>query len=155
MNQPELENIVRTALKFLVENDSYLLKSSVNERSVTSKLSGYMQQLLPSFNVDGEYNRHGSDIKRLIIDYEKPRAKLVIPDIVVHNRGNDDNNILVIEVKLLPLISKIDDIKLKEFTKHDGIYRYNHGLFIGFNKLNSPLLVWYQDGKQLEIALDR
>jgi hypothetical protein len=34
-----------------------------------------------------------------------------------------------------------------EFTKLDGAYHYQLGLFIGFDELREPQLVWFQDGQ--------
>ena len=87
----------------LKKNDWKLLKSDVNERSITHKLAIYLQENFPNFDVDCEYNRDGLDPKMLnlpvsnILDNDT-EAKTVFPDIIIHERGTK-NNILVIEVK--------------------------------------------------------
>ena len=48
--------IIRTLEKFLKE-DSYLSDVDANERSQTHKIAEYLQQILPGYNVDCEYNR--------------------------------------------------------------------------------------------------
>ena len=79
---------------------------------------------------------------------EEPRK--VYPDIVVHIRKSDDNNLLVVEAK--PKRSKkvpdCDSAKLTAFTDSRGKYRYQYGLFIGFDRLNKPQMQWYVDGEQ-------
>jgi hypothetical protein len=148
MEQRKIETIVLTSLKKLLESNTFLLEYGVHEQVVTQKLAAYIQQQLPSLSVDCEYNKHGLKTKRL------PRTingsdKAVRPDIVVHTPGNDDSNLLVIEAKLnAATVPESDDIKLQEFTKPDGDYKYRFGLFIGFNKLATPQLVWYVDGHQ-------
>lgn len=49
--------IIRTLEKFLKE-DSYLSDVDANERSQTHKIAEYLQQILPEYNVDCEYNRN-------------------------------------------------------------------------------------------------
>lgn len=60
----------------------------------------YLQGLFPTHDVDVEYNRHETDPKRLqgLEECETSDGR-VFPDIVVHRRGVDDRNLLVIEVK--------------------------------------------------------
>lgn len=48
--------IIRTLERFLKE-DSYLSDVDANERSQTHKIAEYLQQILPGYNVDCEYNR--------------------------------------------------------------------------------------------------
>jgi hypothetical protein len=150
MEQRELEAVVSTSLRRLFEKDAFLLEHGVHERSVTHKLAEYIQQELPSLNVDCEYNKHGLSTKRLPRIVNHTNKELVYPDISVHLRGNDGSNLLVIEAKpkRTAIVPEFDDIKLQEFTKSDGDYKYRVGLFIGFNKLATPQLVWYNDGHQ-------
>lgn len=49
--------IIRTLEKFLKE-DSYLSDVDANERSQTHKIAEYLQQILPEYNVDCEYNKN-------------------------------------------------------------------------------------------------
>jgi hypothetical protein len=61
------EKILAT-LNVLLSQDAHLLKNDVNERSITHKLAEYIQQVTPDWNVDCEYNKHGTDTKRLGMD---------------------------------------------------------------------------------------
>ncbi len=49
--------IIRTLERFLKE-DSYLSDVNANERSQTHKIAEYLQQILPEYNVDCEYNKN-------------------------------------------------------------------------------------------------
>lgn len=49
--------IIRTLERFLKE-DSYLSDIDANERSQTHKIAEYLQQILPEYNVDCEYNKN-------------------------------------------------------------------------------------------------
>jgi len=137
------------AIQFVRARDSFLLESAANERSVTHKLAEYLQQEFPDYNVDCEYNRHGLLTKLLPRECESQTHEYVYPDVVVHVRGNDDSNLLVIEAKLgkKPTVPVCDAAKLKGFTKPDGDYHYQLGLFIGFDGVRDPQLVWFRDGR--------
>lgn len=98
--------------------------------------------------MDCEYNRHGLATKLLPRQCQGTDQNYVFPDIIVHVRGDDDSNLLVVEAK--PRVEwpvpECDAAKLMEFTRPDGEYRYRFGLFVGLNELQSPQLVWYQRG---------
>lgn len=62
----------------------------------------YLGQVFPGRDVDVNYNRHGRDPKQIGIPEECGRGGgrgRVTPDVIVHQRGNDDHNLLVIEIK--------------------------------------------------------
>jgi hypothetical protein len=102
--------------------------------------------------VDCEYNRHIDGVKkhrisqelRDIVSKAKRKAKRtsddagyyvfsVAPDIVVHKRGDDSLNLLVVEVKKLSNreIREYDDLKLNCFTKQgDDEYGYDIGFVV-------------------------
>jgi hypothetical protein len=153
MNKDQLVGAVTIALRLLLKNDAFLLEYGANERSITHKLAEYLQQLLSSHHVDCEYNRHGVESKRLPRHCRERDKDYVYPDIVVHLRGTDEDNLLVIEAK--PTwdtrvgVPECDRVKLQEFTKPNAEYRYEFGLFIGFNRLAEPRLVWFNDGAEL------
>lgn len=137
----------------LFKNDVFLLENEVHERSVAHKLAEYLQQQFFGWHVDCEYNRHGIDIKKLSRKCDGEYKEYVYPDIVIHHRGYD-SNLLAIEIKPRKFknIDECDNAKLIEFTEPKGKYKYQLGLFIGFNGLNKPpQIVWYKNGKQYKI----
>lgn len=142
------EKVARSLMQ-LRARDQFLFEHSVHERSITHKLAEYLQQEFPNYHVDCEYSKHGLATKVLPRECEERAMEYVYPDIVVHIRGNDDRNFLIVEAKLGTHISvpECDAAKLIEFTKQGGEYRYQLGLFIGFDKMRDPQLVWYQDGR--------
>lgn len=148
----EIKEGLFVALDQLFKNDVFLLENNVHERSVSHKLAEYLQQFFPSYHVDCEYNRHGINTKILPRKCNGKNKEKVFPDIVIHHRGYDDN-LLVIEIKpkKSTAVDKCDKAKLVEFTKSDGEYKYQLGLFVGFDHLNKPQIVWYKDGKQEEV----
>ena len=120
-----LHEKVKLALcDFFVEDDD-LLQRNVNERSITHKLAEYLQRQFEGLKVDCEYNRRGKDPKTL--------QKRIFPDIIVHDRGDSDNNRLVIEVKKSAAgpVTR-DEEKLRGLTSSDG-YHYTLGLLLVFD----------------------
>lgn len=87
----EVLTAVRT--RFLAR-DRFLLSTKAHERTVTHRVAVYLEQLLPGWHVDCEYNRQGvsPDPKS---DGEGNR---VFPDVIVHIRGKK-RNLLVLEAK--------------------------------------------------------
>lgn len=85
----------------LFARDGHLLEYGAGERAVVAKLASYLAQLFRGFDVDVEYNRHGLDPK--VVDLPAGcrggGRRRVYPDIIVHRRGNDRANLLVVEVK--------------------------------------------------------
>jgi len=120
-----------------------------SERSIAHRLAVYLERELREVGivednglivVDCEYNRHLEGLKRqrispdLLDTVKKARRKArklsddsgdyyisVAPDIVVHQRGQDTLNLLVVEMKKKsnPEIPEYDKEKLKCFTKRD------------------------------------
>lgn len=152
ISDDEIKSRFFVTLDQLFKNDAFLFESGANERSIAHKLAEYLQHQFNGWHVDCEYNRHGLDPKRISgiesCEVEKS-SNLVLPDIIIHHRDADDN-LIVIEIKSNKSdnVDKCDDAKLKEFTKLNGDYKYQIGLFIGFNELCEPWIVWYKDGRQ-------
>ena len=150
-----LHEKVGNALRDFFCEDKDLLCRDVNERSVTHKLAEHLQRQFKGLKVDCEYNRHRIAVKRLNVDLVRAEHEctethcakdpMVYPDIVVHERGCDRNNLLVIEVKKsnarVTSNAICDQAKLREFTKPKpkGEYGYKLGLFLEFDVGNKKM----------------
>jgi len=126
------------------ENDSDLLVRNNHEITISSKLAQYLFNEFKEYNVDCEYDKH--------IDQEKYNTELnqnIRPDIIIHKRGTDENNLVYIEIKTdHNRESRIFDLeKIKSMTKQ--VNKYKLGLFIDFNreKENSNI-IFFKDGKE-------
>lgn len=151
ISDDEIKSRFFVALDQLFKNDAFLFEGDVHEKSISHKLAEYLQQESPGWHVDCEYNRHGLHKKRIpgIENCEADRSSdLVLPDIIVHHRNTHDN-LFVVEIKPRKnkTVDQCDNAKLSAFTNQDGDYKYQLGLFIGFDKLNEPQIVWYKNGK--------
>lgn len=109
VEQSDVETRIIHAREKLLKREGFLLENDVNERSITHKLAQYLEEEFPGWDVDCEYNRVGTDltikrIKRLDFCAEQCRtddtnAQTVYPDIIVHHRGEENENLLAIEAK--------------------------------------------------------
>lgn len=135
-NEEEIYEKVKAALMTFFKEDKVLLDKNTSERSISHKLAEHLQQQFPLLKVDCEYNRHEDAIKKLqyghveSITPDDLEAKTVFPDVVVHKRGSDERNLLVIEIKksISGQHHGPDLEKLKAFTGNQ--YRYEVGLFL-------------------------
>ncbi|WP_206597681.1 hypothetical protein [Pseudomonas syringae] len=124
---------VAHALSQLLDEDHDLLGIDANERSITFRFAMYLQQHFPGWTVDCEYNRDGTDPKRLghlelYPDSEDDEAKTVFPDVIVHRRGTRQNH-LVLEFK--KSTSRVDRrIDLRKLQGYKQQLGYEHALFV-------------------------
>jgi len=147
----KIQKVVENCLETFMKKDIFLLEHDVDERTVSHRLAFYLQSEIPEIHVDCEYNREGFEIKKISgPKWIKPRN--IYPDIIVHERGSNSSNILIVEVKKYGNRDiENDEIKLKAFTSEQ--YHYNFGLLVVIytkeNSKNDPILRWFKDGKEI------
>jgi len=166
-SQSEVEYIVKKCLDEFLEKDFALLQYDVSERAITHKLAEYLQDCFPKWNVDCEYNRNSElreymkkklyilkDKRWIGLDEDERLAISPYPDIVVHHRGNNNENLLIVEVKKRKSRAdhNYDHEKLAAFTGNSkwNKYHYKYGVFILLDtgeKPQEPELTWFVDGK--------
>ena len=138
-----LKEAIDVALKTLYEKDKYLItnhndrienESHVSERGIVFRFGIYFQNELQKdfseYNLDAEYNR---DIcaKKTLPEY--PNGSY--PDLILHKRGDNRFNLLVMEFKTWwnSDISR-DEEKLKAFMDKNGEYNYEYGASVILGK---------------------
>lgn len=135
-------NLISKACNKLYQKDKYLIvngrhnQNHVSEMSIVFRLGIYLQQLmdedevLKEYNLDCEYNRNMDDCKRLP-EFENGTR----PDLIIHQRGTNRKNLLVLEFKTW-WDSNIDtDLrKIDNFIYKHGKYHYKYGMSIIFEK---------------------
>ena len=142
MNLQEIKEKVIIALQCFYANDAYLIDKNVHERALTFRLGIYLQILFSSWDVDCEYNRnyqtaHNNKLLSGRCDKEPRfnckdcgdrRKCTVFPDIIIHQRGTDQN-LLVIEAKCNADVQQIDNDKEKiKAYLDEPTLRYQYGL---------------------------
>ena len=165
----EIKEKVRKSLYLLWDNDKCLLSIDASERSITHRLSTYIEREFREYNVDCEYNREGNDTKRYreIVDQlnraeinaDDTEAKPAFPDIIIHKRGNNEDNLLVIEVKKYcgnhTEVDEKDKSKLEAFTAQNQFrYKYGIALQIPVNGKSTARLWWFAQGKEISSEPD-
>jgi hypothetical protein len=172
----DIKSRVDRAIQELYRQDHFLLEKYVSERSITHRLAMYLQPLFPEYHVDCEYNRNIEEgrgaskgisilattamsmFRERLEKRQLEEAILEVstfPDIIIHRRGHNRENILIIEAKKnnSTIPNSYDEMKVKAFTgtENEPRYRYQWGLTILFpvgERLEAPSLVWYQNGEQ-------
>ena len=105
----KVERCLNAAMARVIERDSILLEDSTGERCIAHRLAVYLEDEFGGWHVDCEFNRHGEEgarnPKRVSASPALPESrkgqgsKDVTPDIIVHRRRRDDQNLVAIEVK--------------------------------------------------------
>jgi len=147
----ELKTMINSALQKLYIDDFYLINRHVNERAVVFRFGLYFNVLLRSssfleYNFDCEYNRNMGDPKRT---ENFPNG--VIPDILLHRRNSNEENILVIEFKgYWSYINREKDrIKLYDFTNQQYEFKYGLGAFVDLNTtFENTQITYFINGEQ-------
>jgi hypothetical protein len=143
---------LESALDALFASDTTLLTVDASERSITHRLAVHLAAAFPRYDVDCEYNRDGVNIKRLTLGrglphQMKPEAVAVVPDVIVHKRGHNADNLLVVEVKKL-LSRETSDYDLQKLQGYvaELDYRFGAHITLGFDLEGAPTreVVWLE-----------
>ena len=148
MELSRIKEKVKDAIENIYNNDSDLFDRENYEVTISCKLAQYLHDKSTDFSVDCEYNKHINGEKRV-----EELGKNIRPDIVIHNRGTDEGNIVYIEIKTDHNSDfREDDItKIKFMTKQNGEYRYKLGAFIDFNRNKENLIIkFFENGEVIE-----
>lgn len=145
MEFEQLIQRVLQAINALYERDSALLTQDASEWALAHRLAVYLEQLIPGWNVDCEYNRQGpaQDAK---VDEHDQRIR---PDIVLHCRGRIElqHNLLVVELKKRQ--DTADFAKARQYTELPNAarpFQYQYGLALSL--LDNLELHWYENGRE-------
>ena len=145
----KIEDFRFALTKALIEFRNYdlsLLERDVNERAISHQIGCYLKNEFSDPNVDCEYNRLGNKPKN------SSDGELILPDIVIHRRGVNEKNLLVIEIKKSTNRDiEPDKKKLLDLTKIDGKFQYQLGLLLILT-MKKPYGIhekWYRNGMHL------
>lgn len=158
----DVKNLVQCSLEDFYAQDSILFdyyseNEAVSERCMMFRIGWYMlnrMKTLEKFHwadLDCEYNKHLENPKLMHVlglDGSSQKYKGVIPDLLIHKRMSDENNLLIIEFKKGTPSSKRRDNdyrKLTYFTDASKEFSYDVGLYIELHKKKALVKV-YQNG---------
>lgn len=135
MTRDDATLLVSGALDRLIQEDLQLLDLKLCERALHFRIAYYMAQdaiIRRPLTLDCEYNRHFDGEKKLRL-FDNPRASKVFPDILVHERNSDANNLLALEIKRPGQSLARDQEKLSAFSTQLG-YRHTGHIIVGHNR---------------------
>lgn len=136
-----LLSLLEEAINECYEKDKSLIDLGMEQASV-ARIFYYMQNLIAtddrfkgfqSYHLDNEYNKRKDARKDTL------RRKFgTRPDLILHERGKQDKNLLIIEFKSCNGRMEKDDkyneyidyIKLEDFTNERGDYGYQLGVLL-------------------------
>jgi hypothetical protein len=174
MEKEEIKSKVNTGIDLFKDKDGFLLKNDISEWAISHKLATFIEKEFAGFDVDCEYNGYAkADNNKKYInilrykliefgklkeeddgDKEKYVKRLIYPDIIVHERGKE-NNLLILEVKK----AKNQDIafdreKLKRYTSldYENALNYRLGCLVIFTTGGDEMahdVEWYENGQKL------
>ncbi len=153
------EDLAKAINEFILK-EKFILEKDLNERTLSHKLAEYLQKYFSDYYVDCEYNRmkgkNAEDpyiTKELNLPIENTDSngteqKTVYPDIIIHKRGDNETNFLIIEMKKKVNSSekKFDFKKLQAYTKE---LEYKFGVYLEIESIKLSDIRWFKDGKEI------
>jgi len=154
MNDDKIQRIVARAIAQVLDEEPQLDFDRVHERSIAHRLAVHMESGFPSWSIDCEYDRYGEAQKLLdgIKECDERRTTdRILPDIIVHRRGENErgDNLLVVELKKHIAEDHCDFEKLRGMTHQEGMFRYQLGLYINIDHGRFDC-VWFKDGTTID-----
>ena len=140
----DIKKLVNASLEKFYKNDRDLIEMNdegdmISEQCMVFHIGGYMKNKMNTLSkfqwadLDCEYNRNMNESKMINNPKEDNDGKRIIPDLVIHRRRSNRNNLLVIEFKKKNAEScdkKKDRNKLIYLSDQKEEFKYNFGLFI-------------------------
>lgn len=154
-----LIELLKQSVEKCYAQDMALIERSMEQASV-ARIFYYMQRAidteekfeeLQEYNLDCEYNKNGEEIK-----FTERCPKGTKPDLILHKRGENASNLLVVEFKANCARDRQyrnfgkskDIIKLEDFT-NGAIYNYFLGVFVKLS-LGRADYQYFQNGQLKE-----
>lgn len=131
----EVRSRLERAVSTFKVREHSLIRWDPSERSLTHRLAVSIEAEFPGWDVDCEYNRVGrlpKQLKGLVPEHARTDdedADTVFPDIIVHRRGPEGPNLLVVEAKKATSRASADKDKCKLKCYRNEL-SYQHAAFI-------------------------
>ena len=149
----EIKDAIDSALEILYQQDFSLIERHAHERSCAFRFGLYFTEAIArtsfgadtDLTIDFDYNRNRDSVKNMV-GFDGIHG--IFPDIILHHRGENDKNIVVIEFKGHWTRSGDDHEKLCGFTHQaENDYHYGLGAFIRFGRtIDDCEYVYFKNG---------
>jgi hypothetical protein len=137
--QSEIDYCVTAVIKavtLLLSRDTTLLAIGTHEQGICHRLAVYLEPWFSTYNVDCEYNRMESKVKRVLVDN---KMRIIKPDILVHERLSH-GQLCRREAKTTSNPeSEGVPTKLRALTE-DPYFKYRLGLFLVIDNAKDEIL---------------
>ncbi|WP_298337796.1 hypothetical protein [uncultured Erythrobacter sp.] len=124
MDGQAIKATIQEAIATLQQEEATILTLDVSERTICACLAAILKRTFEDYSVHVEYNRHGVYPKEIELPDSAGEltSARIFPDIIVHHPGDDDANLLVIEVKKTtnPVKDELDIMKLQQIKQQIG-----------------------------------
>jgi hypothetical protein len=155
MDIAEAANRIDSAIHKLIEEEFDILKRGLNELNLNAHLAKYLMPLFGQYDVDPEYNgdifkpndRKALNIARnrmvkIGIKPNEVNNYQLTPDIIIHKRNSNEQNLVVLEIKKDSNSQKNKDfdlLKLEHLTIDylGNHYNYRLGVALIFGTQNN------------------
>ena len=128
----------------IVQNDFDLIDIDIHEQTVAHRLAVYLEWELSrnkylqknNLSIDCEYNRYTPDNSKSKSS-KKLKTQLIRPDIIIHQRGTQKNNLCVFELKKNSRSKRTknnDIFKLKALTSPIQNFCYQYGIALEYDQ---------------------
>ncbi len=129
----QINTLLQTSLLEIFYRDSVLLDRAVREECINHRLAYYFETLFSGiihddmfYTVDLEYNKNLTRVDKEIEIADKTFIA-IRPDIIIHQRQDNRNNLLAVEAKLSSLTAH-DRLKLEKLLRPPYNYRFTAGI---------------------------
>lgn len=158
MDYNKVRELIEKSLKELIKKDIGLIHRKVREECINHRLACYLEQFLgeilnissdvPHYSIDLEYNKNSNDPKKILID-EHRNVKAIRPDIIIHERENNENNLIAFEIKK-GYTNSHDLEKIKGLLRNP--YNYQYGCLISYlpTKKYIKVRLLYNQGRDIK-----
>lgn len=162
----EAKDLIDYALSEFYKKDTLLvdyksIKASVAENCMVFRIGWYLLNKIQNdpryaeISLDCQYNRNFKHTKGLFKETEdgiREKLKDAIPDLLLHKRRDNAENLMVLEFKKGKPTKEqmaIDIEKLCYYTNQDNEYKYSFGFAIWLYKKNRAIIKVFQKGKEM------
>lgn len=146
MTDEQIIKNVEGAIDSAIKSGLKLLSTGGVEDTFSATIRDYLLPIFQTDNVtvDVNYNKHHLSTKML-------NGRQIELDIAIHQRHNDADNIVAIELETSNYPKRDDVWKIQDLTSDVDGYGYRLGLFlvVGVKKKAGKILemTWYKNGK--------
>ncbi len=133
------KQIISDALKNVVSEPYYEVVHSMHEVALCHRLAVHLENSdkFTGYSIDCEYNRDEQATKRNL------EREIFRPDIIVHIRGSNENNLIMIEAKKDTCRSEEQAAEKKRLRRNANKYGYKYAFMVVFpqdNATSNPVI---------------